>query len=127
MPVVSVAGSQFTVTIGATAYSAQITGGTITTTSTITRTKTLSDVAYPQTDLMYEAALDYLYDEETGLYGAINTAMQTGTGLTVAIVGGDAKWTGTMYATGNEVKFAADGIAEASVSLTGSLTLADNP
>lgn len=127
MPVVNIAGSQFTVTVGATDYSAQVTGGTITSTPTVTRTKTLSDTGYKLTDLMWEVQADFLYDEETGFYGAINTGAIAGTGLTVAIVGGDAKWTGTMYCTGHEVKFASDGVAEASATFMGSLTLADAP
>lgn len=127
MAVVSITGSQFTVTVGATDYSAQVTAGTITATPNMIRTKTLSDTDYSQSDLVHELSVEFLYDEETGLYGAVNTAAVAGTGLTVTIVGGDAKWTGTMYTTGLETSFAADGVATASGTFIGSLTLADNP
>lgn len=127
MAVVTIAGSQFTVTVGATDYSSQVTGGTITHTPTITRTKTLGDMSYKLSDAVHEVQADFLYDEETGFYGAINTAAVAGTALTVSIVGGDAKWTGSLYVTGNEVKFAADGVATASATFIGALTLADAP
>ena len=53
MPVVSVAGSEFTVLVASVSYSAQITSGTITQTSTITRTRTLGGGnAFTQTDLI---------------------------------------------------------------------------
>lgn len=127
MAVVSIAGSQFTFKVGATDYSAQVTGGTITTTASINRVKTLTDTAYPLSDKMHEVSIEYLYDEETGVYGALETAALAGTGLTVEIKGGDAKWSGTLYVNGNEVKFAADGVGEASSTFVGLLTLADAP
>lgn len=128
MSVVSVTGASFTVKVGATAYTAQITDGTVVQTPTISRIKTLGDVAYPQTDKESSASLNFLYDEETGLYGALNTASLTGAGLSIEIVGGDAKWTGTMYVNGDlSVSYAADGVATCSCSLIGSLTLADAP
>ena len=46
MPATSIAGATFTVTVGATNYSAQVTSGTVTTTSTITRTRTLDGNAF---------------------------------------------------------------------------------
>ena len=58
MPVVSIAGSEFTVQVASTAYSAQVTSGTITQTSTITRTRTLGGGnAFTQTDLCGCASL----------------------------------------------------------------------
>jgi hypothetical protein len=127
MAVVSIAGSQFTVTYNSQNVSAQVTEGTITATPTITRTKTLAEVDFQLTDLVHEVECTFLYDEETGFYGAINTAAIAGTGVTVSIVGGDAKWDGTLYCQGLEVSFAADGVATASGSFIGSLTLADAP
>ena len=127
MAVISITGSQFTVSLAGTAYSAQVTGGTVTTTPTVSRTKTLTDTDYSLTDLLSEVSLDYLYDEETGMYGALETANLTGASVAVIIVGGDAKWTGTMYCTKNETKFAADAVASASCTLVGTLVLADQP
>lgn len=127
MPAVSIAGSQFTVTYNSVNVSAQVKEGTITATPTITRTKTLSDTDFQITDLVHEVEVTFLYDEESGFHGAINTAAIAGTGVTVSIVGGDAKWDGTLYCQGLEVSFAADGVAESTGSFIGSLTLADAP
>ena len=127
MAVVSITGSQFTVKIGTTAYSAQVTGGTITATPTISRTKTLTDIAYPLTDLVHEVECEFLYDDETGFYGQINTAAIAGTALVTEIVGGDGKWTGNLYSTGLETKFKADGVTMSSGKFIGSLTYADQP
>ena len=49
MPAVSVAGAAFTVDVGAAQYESQITTGTVTTSPTILRTKTLDSVAFDQT------------------------------------------------------------------------------
>lgn len=127
MAVVSIAGSQFTVSYNATDVSAQVKEGTITATPTIVRTKTLNDTDFQLTDLVHEVECVFLYDQEDGFYGAVNTAAVAGTGIAVIIVGGDAKWTGNLYCTGLEVTFAADGVAEASGSFIGALTLADAP
>ena len=127
MPAVSIAGSQFTVTYNSVAVSAQVIEGTITATPTITRTKTLSDTDFQITDLVHEVEVTFLYDEETGFHGAVNTAAIAGTGVTISIVGGDAKWDGTVYCQGLETSFAADGVATSSGSFIGTLTLADAP
>ena len=87
MAVISITGSQFTVSLAGTAYSAQVTGGTVTTTPTVARTKTLTETDYSLTDLLSEVSLDYLYDEETGMYGALETANLTGASVAVIIVG----------------------------------------
>lgn len=127
MPVVSVAGSACTFKIGATAYSAQVTGGTVTVSPNIARTKTLSDTAYPLVDLVHEASIEFLYDEETGLAGAINTAAIAGTGLSLEIVIGDSKFSGTMYVTDLSPSYSADGVTTSSASFIGTLALADQP
>jgi hypothetical protein len=127
MAVTSIVGSQFTFKLGSTAYSEQVTGGGIDATPAIDRVKTLGGVAYPQTDVVDTASVEFLYDEETGAYGALWTASRTGAALSVEIVGGDAKWSGSCYATGVRLSYAADGVATASADLIGSLTLADAP
>lgn len=127
MSVTAIKGSQFTVTIGATAYSGQVTGANINRTTPVTSIPTLGDMAYVSGPSDWAVAVDFLYDEETGLYGALNTAQGAGTGLSVAIVGGDAKWTGTMYVSDASVQVTADGVATASANFVGSLTLADAP
>lgn len=128
MPAVSVAGSAFTVTIGATAYSAQITKGTITLNNTVVRTKTLTDVAYATTDKDGSLSIEGIYDDETGLVGALQTAAAAGTSVNIVIVGGDTKWTGSaMYVESVDSAFDATGIATVSASFTGLMVLADAP
>lgn len=127
MAVVSVAGSACDFKIASTSYSAQVTAGTVTVTPNIARTKTLSDTAYPLVDLTHEATIEFLYDEETGLAGALNTAAIAGTGLTLTIVIGDSKFSGTMYVTDLSPSYSADGVTTTSASFVGALTLADQP
>jgi phosphate-selective porin len=125
MPTVQITGAQFTVSVGATAYSAQVTSGTITTTPTVTRTKTLSGVAFDQTDLNSTISIEYLYDDNAGLYDALQTAITAGTALAVSVHGATGVWTGTaMWPDSADVKFDAAGIAMATVNLQGEMTFA---
>ncbi len=127
MPATAITGAQFTATVNSVAYSAQVTNGSISRETSITRIKTLTDTAIKNTDDNWTMELGFLYDEETGLYGIVNTAQGTGAQLTVAIVGGDAKWTGSMTVESCGVEFTADGIATCTVAMQGALTLADAP
>lgn len=127
MAVVTAVGSSCDFKIASTSYSAQVTSGSVTTTPNIARTKTLSDTAYPKVDLVHEANIEFFYDEETGLAGALDTAAVAGTGLTLTIVIGDSKFSGTMYVTSLEHSYSADGAVTSTASFTGSLTLADQP
>ena len=125
MPAVSVAGAAFTVTVGATPYTSQVTTGTITTTPTITRTKTLDSVAFDQTDLNSTMSIDFLYDENTGLYDAIQTAIAAANTLAVEVASASGTWTGSaMSIDGLDLSFDATGVATASLSLTGDVTFA---
>ena len=127
MAAVSVAGAAFTVEVGtpAVAYEDQITSGTVTTTPTIVRTKTLSSVAFDQTDLNSTMALEFLYDENTGLFDALQTAIAAATPVAVVVSSAAGSWTGAaMYIESAEVTFAADGIATCSTSFTGSVVFA---
>lgn len=125
MAAVSVAGAAFTVSIGAVQYEDQITSGTITTTPTIVRTKTLSDVAFDQTDLNSAMSLEFLYDEATGIYDALQTAIAAALPVAVVVESAVGVWTGSaMYIESAEVTFAADGIAMCSTSFTGTVTFA---
>lgn len=125
MAVVSITGADFTFTYEAVTGTSQVTGGTITTTPTIVRTKTLDDVDYKQTDVMHTASINFLYDEDSGLYAALASAAAAGTASgTVAIVGGGADWTGEMWVDSLETSFEAAGVATCTVSLQGQLTFA---
>lgn len=123
MPAVSVAGAAFTVEVDTTGYESQVTTGTITTTPTITRTKTLDSVAFDQTDLNSTMSIDFLYDEDDGLYDALQTAIAAGSTVAVIVDSASGRWTGsTMSIDGLDLTFDATGVATASLSLTGSVT-----
>ena len=125
MAVVSVAGAAFTVQVGATQYEDQITTGTITTTPTIVRTKTLGDVAFDQTDLNSTISLDFLYDENAGVYDAFQTAIAGATSVSVTIESATGVWTGSaMFIDSCDVTFDAAGVASCTVSMQGSVTFA---
>jgi hypothetical protein len=125
MAVVSVAGAAFTVEVGATQYEEQITTGTITTTPTILRTKTLSDVAFNQTDLNSTISLDFLYDENSGIYDALQTSIAAGTSIGMVVESASGVWTGTdMWIDSCDVTFDAAGIATCTVSAQGPVTFA---
>jgi len=125
MPAVSVAGAAFTVEVGTTQYESQVTSGTITTTPTITRTKTLDSVAFDQTDLNSTMSIEFLYDENSGLYDALQTSVTAGTSVAVEVASATGTWTGAaMHIESVDLSFEATGIATASVSMTGSVTFA---
>ena len=119
---VSVAGAAFTVDIGGTQYECQITSGTIETNPTILRTKTLSCVAYDQVDLISSVSLDFLYDENTGMYEALQTAITAATPVAMTIASAVGEWVSTaMYVNAANVTFPADGIATCTVGLEGEI------
>ena len=119
---VSVAGAAFTVDIGGTQFECQIVSGSIETNPTVLRTKTLSCVAYDQVDLVSSVSLDYLYDENTGMYEALQTAITAATPVAVTITSAVGSWVSTaMYINGCTVAFPADGIATGTVGLEGEI------
>ena len=125
MAAVSVAGAAFTVEVATVAYSDQVTSGTITTTPTIVRTKTLGDVAFDQTDLNSTMSIEFLYDENSGLYDALQVAIAGGLPVVVDVESAVGVWAGAaMHIESAEVTFAADGIATCSLSLTGTVSFA---
>ena len=125
MAALSVAGAAFTVEIGAAQYEDQITSGTINTTPTIVRTKTLSSVAFDQTDLNSTMSLDFLYDEASGMYDALQTAIASATSVAVGVASTNGTWTGAaMYIESCDLTFPADGIATVSASFTGNVVFA---
>jgi hypothetical protein len=127
MPAVSVAGAAFTVEVGSPAvqYEDQVTSGTVTTTPTIVRTKTLSSVAFDQTDLNSTMSLEFLYDENTGLFDALQVAIAAATPVAVVVSSALGSWTGaSMSIESAETTFAADGIATCSATFTGTVLFA---
>jgi hypothetical protein len=123
MPAVSVAGAAFTVDIASVGYEDQVTSGTVTTTPTIVRTKTLSSVAFDQTDLNSTISLEFLYDENSGLYDALQVAIAGSTTVAVDVRSAAGHWAGNgMSIESAEMTLAADGIATCSVSFTGTVS-----
>lgn len=125
MPAVGIAGAAFTVEVDGTPFTDQVTTGTITTSPTITRTKTLGSVNYLQTDLMTAVSIEFLYDDNTGLYDALQVAIAAGSAVDLDVVGDTGAWTGVgMAIDACEVKFDAAGVATCSFSVQGSMTFA---
>jgi len=125
MPAVSVAGAAINLSVDAVQYESQITTGTITTTPTIVRTKTLDSVAFDQTDLNSTMSVDFLYDENAGLYDALQTAIAAASTVAVIVASATGTWTGsTMSIDGLDLNYDATGVVTASLSLTGDVTFA---
>ena len=123
MAAIGVAGAAFTVDIGATQYEDQITSGTINTTPTIIRTKTLGDVAFDQVDLNSTMSLEFLYDENAGMYQALQTAIAAGTSVAVIVESAVGAWTGlAMFIESCDLTYPADNVATVSASFTGTVT-----
>ncbi len=123
MAVVSVAGAAFTVDVASIAYEDQVTSGTVTTSPVIVRTPTLSDVSFVQTDLNSTIALEFLYDENSGLYDALQVAIAAGTGVAVDVRSAAGHWAGNgMFIESAEMNVDAAGVATCSVSFTGAVT-----
>ena len=119
---VSVAGAAFTVDLGGVQYECQITSGNVETNPTILRTKTLSCVAFDQVDLISSVSLDYLYDENTGMYEALQTAIAAAAPVAMTIASAVGTWVSTaMYINAANVAFPADGIATCTVGLEGEI------
>lgn len=125
MAVVSVAGAAFTVEVATVAYSDQVTSGTVTTTPTIVRTPTLGDVSFVQTDLNSTVSLEFLYDENSGLYDALQVAIAAGNDVALEVASATGVWTGAnMYVESCEMTVDAAGVATCSVGFTGAVTFA---
>lgn len=125
MPAVSITGSQFTVTINSTARTDQVISGTITITPTVVRTKTLGSTAFDQTDLNGSAEIEFLYDEDTGMYNALEGAASAGNSVSLVVDGGAGTWTGSaVYIEELAMEVAADGVATCTATFTGSITFA---
>lgn len=123
MAVVSVAGAAFTVDVGGQGYEDQVSSGTVTTTPTIVRTPTLSDVSFVQTDLNSTISLEFMYDENTGLYDALQVAIAAGNDVAVDVRSAVGHWAGaSMYVESAEMTVDAAGVATCSVSFTGSVS-----
>ena len=79
-------------------------------------------LAFDYVDLVSSVSLEFLYDENTGMYESIQSAIQTATPVAVTITSAVGSWTSAaMYINGASVTFPADGIATATVGLEGEI------
>jgi len=124
MPAVGIAGATFTVEAGAVLYSEQVTTGTITTTSTIMRTRTLGPAnAFTQTDLIGALTLTFLYDGASGLFDALQVACDAGTGLACEVAAGSTWTFAAGFVESVDTTFDAAGVATCTTSITGDLVV----
>ena len=122
MHATSIAGATFTVSVGNVDRSTHVTSGTVTSTSTITRTRTLDGNAFSQTDLISSVSLSFLYDDNAGCFHALQTVIDSGASIAVAVDGATGVWTGAaMYCESAETTFDATGVAMCTAQLTGVL------
>lgn len=123
MPAIAITGKDFTVTVGSTDYSAQITTGSINKTASSETIQTLSDSVTIPTGTEITASCDFLYDGASGFYKAMWDAIG-GSAVSVAIVGDDGEWTGSMIVTSLSDDFPADGASTCSAEFSGTLAFA---
>jgi hypothetical protein len=70
-------------------------------------------------------SIEFLYDENSGLYDALQTSVTAGTSVAVEVASATGTWTGAaMHIESVDLSFEATGIATASVNMTGSVTFA---
>jgi hypothetical protein len=124
MPAVGIAGSTFTVEVASADYSCQVTTGTITTTPTVTRTRTLCGANFTQTDLNSTMSINFLFDGNSDLYDALEAGAAAGTSVAVEVAtGANGTWTGAaMWVDSLDVTFDAANVATCTVSLQGDVS-----
>lgn len=123
MPAIAISGKQFTVTVGAVDYSAQITTGSINKNADVETIETLSDQINEPRNVTKTASCDFLYDGATGFYKALWDAIG-GSAVSVLIVGDDGEWSGSMLVTSLSDEFPADGVSTCTAEFAGSLDFA---
>ena len=105
MPAASIAGSAFTVTFNSTG------------------TKTLGGVAFTPTDVNASIELEFLYDDNTGMYTVLETASGSGSSVAVVVDGGTNLWNmAAGYIEELSMEVAADGVATCAVTFTGTIS-----
>lgn len=123
MPAIAITGKEFTVTVGATDYSAQITTGSINKSADSETIQTLSDSVSVTKGAVMTASCDFLYDGAAGFYNAMWSAVG-GSAVSITIVGDTGEWTGSMLVTSVSDEFPADGASTCTAEFTGTLTFA---
>jgi hypothetical protein len=123
MAAIAITGKEFTVEVGTTDYSAQITTGSINKSASSETIQTLGDIVTISTGTETTASCDFLYDGAAGFYKAMWDAVG-GTAVTVTIVGDDGEWTGSMVVTSLSDEFPADGASTCTAEFSGTLAFA---
>jgi hypothetical protein len=123
MPAIAITGKEFTVSIGATDYSAQITTGSINKAADSETIQTLDGSVTLSRGVEITASCDFLYDGATGFYAAMWDAVG-GSAVTLTIVGDDGEWTGSMVVTSLSDEFPADGASTCTAEFSGTLAFA---
>jgi hypothetical protein len=123
MAAIAITGKQFTVTVGASDYSAQVTTGSINKTADSETLQTLADTVTISKGVETTASCDFLYDGATGFYKAMWDAVG-GSAVAVTITGEDGEWSGDMVVTSLSDEFPADGVSTCTAEFAGSLAFA---
>lgn len=124
MAVTAITGSTFTVTVGATAYTDQVTDGTVTQTGTTVRTKTLGGHAFNIVDHTSSAALSFLYDGDSALYNALSDAVTGMASVALVVVGGTGTFTmSAAYVDSVDLSYDSMGVATCKASFQGDMVL----
>jgi hypothetical protein len=123
MATIAITGKEFTVSIGLTDYSAQVTTGSINKTADSETIQTLDGSVTLSKGVETTASCDFLYDGVTGFYKAMWDAVG-GSAVTLTIVGDDGEWTGSMVVTSLSDEFPADGASTCTAEFSGTLAFA---
>jgi hypothetical protein len=117
-------GADFTVKINGTDYSAIVIDGGLTKAPNVLTTTTLRGKARAQTDKTRTGDLNILYDEDGGLYAALEAASEDAESndVELLIIGGSGQWHGEHVSITNlGVSFAGEAHSTCSVSVEGDM------
>lgn len=124
MPISSLTGKEFTVKVDTVDYSGQVTQGSISRNANSEVIQTLSGKATTSIGSEDTASISFLYDQQDGIYDALQAAAGTGTAVALEVRDDVAKWTGSMVVTAASVDYSATGAVTATADFLGSLTFA---
>lgn len=127
MAITALTGKAFTVKIGTTNYSEQITNGTISRASNSEVIQTLGGKTTTSVGAEDTASVSFLYDQDSGIYAALQSAAGSGSEVTLTVEDAEARWTGPMVVTNTSLDYGATGAVTASAEFIGSLTFAAIP
>lgn len=130
MSTIAITGKQFTVTVGSTNGSAQITSGSVDESASSETIQTLAGSAAVSQGVESTISADFLYDgsaPDGGFYAVLRAALVAGTPVPVVIDGGGSEWEGDALVTSVGAEFPADGATTCAAELTVSGALTFTP